>query len=184
MPLLVREPTIYPDGLLEKHCENGARWWVLHTRPRAEKSVARKLLRARVGFFLPVYEKRWAGKTRQFRSHPPLFPGYVFAFGDQQACAAAQQTNLLVRVLPVPDQLQLQRDLIRVHRVMHCGQELTRHDALAPGKAVRIVSGPLAGLEGTVIRAGKRTTFFVDVRFLNRGVSVRIDGSLLEPRLA
>src|SRR5687767_5854702 len=90
MPLLVREETIYPERLLldsAPYSENGARWWVLHCRPRAEKSVARKLLRARVGFFLPLYEKRWGNKTRHFQSHPPLFPGYVFLFGDREACA-------------------------------------------------------------------------------------------------
>ena len=46
MPLLPPETTLYPSDLLARPADPGAeaRWWVIHTRPRAEKNLARKLL--------------------------------------------------------------------------------------------------------------------------------------------
>ena len=49
MPLLPPETTLFPPDLLARpvgpDCES--RWWVIHTRPRAEKSLARKLVDTR-----------------------------------------------------------------------------------------------------------------------------------------
>ena len=54
-------------------------------------------------------------------------------------------------------------------------------ERLQPGTPVAIVSGPLAGLEGKVLRSGTRCRFFVEVQFLQRGVSVELDGSMVQP---
>jgi transcriptional antiterminator RfaH len=39
-----------------------------------------------------------------------------------------------------------------------------------------IESGPLAGMEGRVIKRGKNLRFFVEIDFLQRGVSVEVEG--------
>jgi transcriptional antiterminator RfaH len=43
------------------------------------------------------------------------------------------------------------------------------------GARVKIASGPLAGLEGTVIRRGKRDQFVAVVHFLGRGATVDLE---------
>ena len=45
---------------------------VLHTRARAEKSVARAALRHGIAFFLPLHKRRWRDKGRTFTSCVPL----------------------------------------------------------------------------------------------------------------
>ena len=56
MPILSAEPALYPDDLF--HAEPSAptekRWWVIHTRPRQEKSLARHLRSRKSSFFLPL----------------------------------------------------------------------------------------------------------------------------------
>jgi transcription antitermination factor NusG len=52
---------------------------------------------------------------------------------------------------------------------------------LKQGTLVKIISGPLAGLEGKVLRAGKHWKFFVEVRLLQRSVSVEIDRRMIQP---
>ena len=88
MPLLPAEPFVFPDDLLSSPAAAdtaaGACWWVLHTRPRAEKTLARKCLRRRLPFFLPLHKRQWRNRGRLFCSHTPLFPGYVFLHGDGQ----------------------------------------------------------------------------------------------------
>src|SRR5262245_38605034 len=97
---------------------------VLHTKPRAEKALARKLLKRHVPFFLPLYERQWLRHARRFRSHVPLFSGYLFIYCDEQNRVTALESNLVIRTLHVGDQEQLRGDLTRVHQLITSGQEL------------------------------------------------------------
>src|SRR5262249_26511822 len=121
MPLLPQEPFVFPDDLLVRQEAAGApdeRWWVLHTRPRAEKALARKMLDQATPFFLPLYQRQWRNRGRLFSSHLPLFPGYVFLHGAPDAPQTAFQTNQVARVIPVPDQDEFLSDLRRVFQLL------------------------------------------------------------------
>lgn len=157
------------------------RWWCLHTRPRSEKSLARKCLARRLSFFLPLYQRRWKNQGRSFQSYMPLFPGYVFLHGDSEARLAALETNLVAQVLNVPDPGQLQADLSRVHQLMASGSPLLPEDGLQPGQVVEIAHGPLAGLVGKILSCRKNLRFLVEVQFLQRGVSVEIERWMVQP---
>ncbi|HTU89271.1 MAG TPA: transcription termination/antitermination NusG family protein [Gemmataceae bacterium] len=154
-------------------------WWVLHTRPRAEKSLARHFVARNLSFFLPLYQHQWRNRGRLFRAHMPLFPSYIFLRGDAETRRSALETNQVVRAIPVADTAQLCGDLVRVYRMMQAGMLLAPEDQLQPGAAVEIIAGPLAGLEGKIIQRGKQMRFFVEVRLLQRGVSVEIEGWMI-----
>jgi transcriptional antiterminator RfaH len=173
---------VYPDDLLSNSAAGSldtASWWVLHTRPRAEKSLARRFLARNLSFFLPLYQHQWRSRGRLFRAHMPLFPGYIFLRGDAEARLHALETNQVVRTLAVPDLAQLQADLARVYRMMQAGMLLAPEEQLQPGAPVEIVAGPLAGLQGKIIRRGKQLRFFVEVHLLQRGVSLEIEGWMI-----
>jgi transcriptional antiterminator RfaH len=184
MPLLPMEPFVYPEELLSEpppDREGSSRWWVLHTRPRAEKALARKFMEGRLPFFLPLYQRQWRKQGRLFKSHNPLFPGYIFLQGDEQVRVQALTTNMIARWLPVADQPRLHSDLARVYRLIRADAVMTPEDHLVPGTAVAITAGPLAGLTGTVLRRGKQLRIFVEVQILQRGVSVEIETWMIEP---
>ena len=67
-----------------------------------------------------------------------------------------------------------------IHRLIDSGAPLTVESRLARGDRVRIRSGPLAGLEGTVLsrRGIRRLTVSVD--FLQQGASVAVEDYMLE----
>jgi transcriptional antiterminator RfaH len=182
MPLLPLETFVFPDDLLSQttFLTEGSRWWVLHTRPRVEKSLGRKLLDRNTPFFLPVCKRQWRKRGRLHRSYLPLFPGYVFLQGDSQTANEILHTKLVARVLPVEDQERLHADLVSVHRLIATGAPLAPEERLRPGTLVEITSGPLAGLEGKIIRRGKQLKFLVEVEFLQRGVSVEIESWMMQ----
>lgn len=182
MALLPPEPFIHPVDLLSTPPQtDGPRWWVLHTRPRAEKALARAAHERGLGFFLPLYRHEWQAHGRRFRSYLPLFPSYVFLHGDEAARLGSLQTNLVARVISANDQQQLREDLARVYRLMMSPAPLTPEGALEPGTAVTVKSGPFAGLEGKVLRRKKRLRLVVEVRLLGRGVSLEIERWMLQP---
>jgi len=185
MPLLPSEPFAYPENLLadaEPHAAAGPQcWWLLHTRPRAEKALARQLLRRSTSFFLPVYHRQWRDRGRMLQSYPPLFPGYLFLLGDADARLVALETNLVANVIPVAEQQRLQADLLRVRQLMDSGAPLTPEERLQTGTRVEIIAGMLTGLEGTVLRHGRQFHFTIEVQLLKRGVSVELESWMFRP---
>jgi transcriptional antiterminator RfaH len=191
MPLAALETCIYPDSLLAAPVEGAAtgtsanegkpEWWVLHTRPRTEKSLARKLLSRAIGFYLPLYEHRLPSAGRVRTSYLPLFPSYVFLFGNAEERRQALETNLVAQTLPVADQPRLASDLQAVRRILETRQKVTPEERLLPGTPVRIIAGPLAGLTGVVTRRGRQLHFVIEVRFFAQGVATEIESWMLEP---
>jgi transcriptional antiterminator RfaH len=183
MPVLPPEPTVCPLDLFAADADplTDQCWWAVHTRPRAEKSLARKVRGQGVSYFLPLHRTRPAA-GRGPVAHLPLFPGYLFLFGDADARLRALETNLVASVLSVPDQRELADDLRRIHQVLTSGAPIRPEPELEPGAAVEITAGPLAGLRGRVLRRGPRPRLYVEVRLLRQGVSVEIESWMVERR--
>ena len=184
MPVLSLEPNVWPANLFSEFDPIDAAalpWWVLHTRPRAEKMLARCLLREDVSFYLPLYQQTRKLQRRTVRCYLPLFPGYLFLRGDERARQAALETNLLANCLQVTDQEQLCDDLMRIQKLIDCGSLLTPESRLRPGTPAEITGGPLAGCRGKILRCGSGLRFVVEVNFLQQGASVEVDGSMIQP---
>jgi transcriptional antiterminator RfaH len=183
MPILPPEPYLFPEGLFRAAAptaDAARRWWVLHTRPRAEKALSRSCLGRHLPFFLPLCRRHTRIRGRVVTSHVPLFPGYLFLLADERGRVEALTTNQVLNCLPVPDQAMLHADLAGVYRLMASEAPLAPEERLAPGTEVEIVDGPLAGLRGKVLQRGKHLRFVVEVHFLQKGARVDIEGWMLE----
>jgi transcriptional antiterminator RfaH len=178
MPLLRAEQNVFPESLLGdvEHVQDEERQWhVLHTRPRQEKSLARQLLSDGIPFYLPIVQRRLRFHGRTMTSRVPLFPGYVFLFAEPEQRVAALATRRVVQSLVVRDQERLWHDLRQIDLLIASGAPITPEDRLAPGAKVRIRSGPLAGLEGKILRTASGRRFVVQVNFIQRGASVLLN---------
>ena len=182
MSLLPLEPYLNPVNLLtDEPDEPDGTWRVLHVKPRAEKSLARKLLGRGRRFFLPLYRHQWQKGRRSFNSYLPLFPGYVFLHGDESDRLATLATGLVVRVLAVENQAGMKDDLMRVHARMASGAPVEPGTDLPEGSEVEITRGSLAGMQGRVLRRNGQCRFVVEVQFIRSAVSIELDSSFLAP---
>ncbi|MCP4190608.1 MAG: antitermination protein NusG [Planctomycetaceae bacterium] len=182
MPVLKAEPAIHPINLLKDpfaSVENG-RWWAVYTKARQEKAFARHLLAMDIPFYLPLIPKENLIRGRRVQSFIPLFNGYVFLFGDKGERTQGLKTNRTSTILSVDDQAQILIDLRQISTMIDAGAALTVESRLIPGDLVRIKSGPMAGLEGTVVIRRGQTRLLVAVQMLQQGVSVEIDDFQLE----
>ncbi len=188
MPMLAAEPNVYPPNLFDtQSCEErvGRAWWVVHTRPRQEKSLSRQLLSAHVPFYLPLVERRTSVRGRLLSSYNPLFTGYLFVLADSSERIFTLSTKRTVRILEVSDQAALWRDLGQVNRLIASGMPIDPEDRLYPGALVEVRSGPLTGLRGRIVRGMSGRKFIVQVDFIQKGASVLLDdyalASVAEP---
>ncbi len=183
MPVLAKETCLFPDTLLESPDSPaaGSQWMVLYTKPRQEKSLARDLLRQAIPFYLPLVKKTRQYGRRRMASFTPLFDGYLFMLGSEKQRTLSLATNRVVRVLPVNDNLGLITDLRQIERLIEANFPLTVESRLQAGRYVRVRNGPLAGVEGVVLRRRGETRLLVSVNFLQQGASIEIEDFRLEP---
>lgn len=189
MPIPPEQRCLFPDGLLDDPMPrpqlDGAPldrvWWVIYTKSRQEKALARDLLGYRIPFYLPQVPRDHLIRARRVRAHVPVFPGYVFLFGSPEERVGALKTDRISRILPVSNQEELHRDLRQLARLIATGAPLTVEQRLSPGRKVRIRNGPLAGFEGTIIQRRGSDRLLIAVNFVQQGVSVEINDFMVEP---
>jgi transcriptional antiterminator RfaH len=184
MPILQAEPAQYPPDLFDGGAEAHApsrHWSVLHVKPRQEKSLARELYCRSTPFYLPLARRFTPVRGRPVASHVPCFPGYVFVLATLEERLAALGTRRVVRPLVVPDQAELWHDLCQVSQLLAVNADATPNQQLMPGTPVEVLSGPLAGLQGVVLRTASGRRLWVEVNFIQRGVSVLLDDCVLAP---
>jgi transcription antitermination factor NusG len=154
-------------------------WYAAYTSANHEKRVAQQLEWRSVEHFLPVYEsvRRW--KDRRVRLQLPLFPGYVFvrlALRDRLRVLAVPGVARLVgfngHPTPVPAV-----DFEAIRASLAGNREVQPHPYVRCGQRVRVLSGPLAGFSGIVVRQKNRARFVVSFDVLERSVAVEMDDS-------
>lgn len=156
-------------------------WMVLHTKSRQEKSLRRQLAAADRHVYLPLVERVTLVRRRKVRTEVPLFPGYVFLFGEREDGYAAVATKRVCQVITVPDQDRFVRELDQIVRALSAGAELDLYPFVAVGRRCRIMTGPLAGLEGTVVERKRLARVVLHVDILGQGAAVEVDADFLEP---
>lgn len=172
---------VYPEDLpLHPEATEGL-WWVLHTRPRAEKVLAQRFHLERRGYFLPLRKKELRGGGRIRYSYIPLFANYLFVRGTAEVRRAALETNRVAAVIPVPDQDGLNNALAGIYRSMQAGMMLAVEECYEPGVPVVIDSGALEGTEGKVIQRNGENRFLIELNILGQAVSMPIAGWRILP---
>jgi|SRR5215469_12565798 len=156
-------------------------WWVMHTKPRQEKSLARDLLAREIPFYLPQVRKTSVVRGRKQASYIPLFSSYVFVFADEFERHTSMTTNRIAHLIRVVNPAELTRQLFDISRLVAAGAPLTIESRLKEGDLVRVKGGALAGVEGMVVARRRKCRLIVAVNLIQQGVSIEIDDHLLEP---
>lgn len=151
-----------------------------HTRPRCEKKFSALLASEKIEHYLPLIEgvRRYGRHTRRFSN--PLFPGYVFGRIISEHKARIYQQELLVRVIPVDNQAAFLRQLEDVRLLVSSGFDLTLRPPIQKGTRVRVISGPLWGLEGVVDDPASPKGIIVAVDVLQQGLHVPMSAENIE----
>jgi transcription antitermination factor NusG len=154
-------------------------WYAAYTCARHEKRVAAQLAKRAVEHFLPLYPsvRRW--KDRRVRLALPLFPGYVFVRLALQDRLQVLQIPSLVRLIGFGGlPTALSDEEVEILRSSLDDQlHAEPHPFLTVGRRVRIVRGPLAGLEGILRRKKNNFRLVVSVELIRRAFAVDVDAA-------
>jgi len=168
------------DGALSRTSPSPV-WHALWTRSHCEQRVHDQLAAMGFDLFLPKIDQwsRRGGLRHLIRI--PMFPGYVFLRGalDKAGYVQVLKARGLVQVLgerwdrlsTIPD-----AEIEAVRRIFDAGVPALPYTYLREGQRVRITRGPLADLEGILVRTKpNRGLLVVSVDLLRRSVAAHVD---------
>ena len=156
-------------------------WYVLHVKPRTEKRVDERLAIMRVFHYLPLVRKETRVQRRKVVRHLPVFPGYVFTRLFPEERGEILGTRQIVRTIPVMDPRRMIHQLRQVEHASRLPADIRLAESFSAGEYVKVVSGPLRGLEGQVKRIGAQTSLVLVVEILGRALEATVAPGDLEP---
>ncbi len=119
MPLLAKEPDIYPANLLETSVATEKPWWAMYTLARQEKKLMRLLAKTDVPFYAPVIP---GDIVRPQAASAPVTSRYLRTMcssaDDEVARHSAVCTGCVSRWMPVGQPAELVEDLRQLHSLI------------------------------------------------------------------
>ncbi len=143
-----------PEPSLER------KWFALYTRSRFEKKVEKQLLDKSIETYLPLRPvmKFWSDRKKWVDE--PLFGCYIFVHTTPKERYLSVQTAGVVRVIAFRGKPVVVQDeeIDRIRFILREKQAVEPCEPVHSGDWVKIMRGPLAGLEGRLesVRDGSR----------------------------
>jgi len=168
------------------------RWYAFHTRARHEKRVDSRLQDRGFEVFLPLVPRERQWHDRKKIVEWPLFPSYVFARAAYESLFRALDTpgvagvvRVAGRPVPVPDE-DIENVRLFTAAIVETGQVPEPEPLVEEGQHVRVISGPLDGVEGLVVeRRGRgRALVQVGLKAIGQGLKVEVANTALRVILA
>jgi transcription antitermination factor NusG len=152
-------------------------WYALYTRHQHEKMVDQVLTNKGFNTFLPLYATTHNWKDRTKALTLPLFPCYVFLKGGVERRLHILTTPGIYGVVSSAGQPAAIPDIEieAIRRVIKSGARVEAHPYLKCGNWVRVKCGPLAGIEGILVRKKNISRLVLSVEILGTAAAIEVD---------
>lgn len=158
-------------------------WYVLYTSSRAEKKVAQRLQEKGLEVFLPMIEELRQWSDRKKKIQKALFNGYLFVKINRIQLWDALQVPGAVKFVNFAGEHATvrQQEIDTIRRILETGVAVeTDNSEIEEGQQVRILGGPLQGMEGECVNKGNKDYFIIRVPGINQSMLINIPRKFLE----
>ena len=157
-------------------------WHAIYTRHQHEKMVAQILTYKGFDVFLPLYATVHRWKDRDKELSLPLFPCYVFLRGGLERRYEIVTTPGMHSFVGPGNQPEIipSAEIEAIRRAAESSVRIEPHPFLKCGDRVRVKSGPMKGVEGTLVRKKSLYRLVLSVDVLRQSVALDIDASIVE----
>jgi transcription antitermination factor NusG len=157
-------------------------WYALYTRHQHEKTVHQILTSKGFEALLPLYQtaRRWKDRTKLLSL--PLFPCYVFLKGGLDRRLDIMTTPGIHAFVSSAGQPAVisPNEIVAIRRAVESGLHVEPHPLLSCGEWVRVKGGPLAGVQGILVRKKNLYRLVLSVPILGKAAGVEVDAFLVE----
>ena len=158
-------------------------WYAVYTLPNNEKSLLQHLNVREIESFLPTWESTRIWKNRQrVKIVQPLFPSYLFVrIREKERLKVLQSPGALRIIGNCQGPLSISDPEIEFLRSDFCRQRVQPYRELIVGKKVRIKSGLMQGVQGTLVEKRNSMQFVLTIEMINQNAAIEVSGDEIEP---
>ncbi|OFX61119.1 MAG: hypothetical protein A2066_12515 [Bacteroidetes bacterium GWB2_41_8] len=166
-----------------KHTVGERKWHIFYLRPHTESLVCRILTSLNYEVFWPVIQSIRVWKNRQKKKIKlSLFPNYLFVYSyvhDLYTIRCLPHVVCCITCGGKPSTIS-EKEIEGIRRMLGMGRAITVESSFSKGERVRIVSGPLKGYEGELVKQYNKTRFGIQLKAINHTLFIDITRSELE----
>ncbi|MGD0892933.1 MAG: UpxY family transcription antiterminator [Terracidiphilus sp.] len=154
-------------------------WYAVQTSYRCEQRVGQGLTSKGFETYLPLLREVHQWKDRKKTIDVPAFCGYLFVRYEPSLRNRVKvlETGGVIRLLggnhtpsPVSD---IEIDAVR--RTLSSGISCDRCDALLPGSMVRVIRGPMSGVQGRLVRIKNSLRLVISISVFSQAISAELN---------
>lgn len=152
-------------------------WYILRTKPRAEKKLQSYLSAWHCLSVLPSFTRVRKVQRRTVKTEIPLFPSYLLARLSDDERLRALCTNTILFAQPLANPRAV---LHQLHQIMKAAKETEELRVVAPtetGAKVRVAQGPMKGLEGRVTVQNGKSLLTLNLEAFGGAIELQVSPS-------
>jgi transcription antitermination factor NusG len=151
-------------------------WFAIQVRPKYE-FITSTILRAK-GYeeLVPAYQSTRQWSDRRKKISVPIFTGYVFCRFNSQICVQILTTPGVIRIVGVGNRIvQIEDSEIEAIKMAVKSGALSSIPYINVGDRVIVNQGPMAGVQGILLRYSNRHQLVLSVDIIQGSVAMEID---------
>ena len=151
---------------------NNKNWFALYTKPRSEFKAAEQLKILSIEYYLPLATtiRQWSDRKKKITE--PVIRGYIFINADERERLLALEQFSIVRCVSERGRPAVipQWQIDNLRKMLEYHGDFQVMQGLIPGKKIKIIDGPFAGVVATYREIENERTISVSIELLNRSV--------------
>ena len=154
-------------------------WVAVQVRSRYEFTTAEFLRYKGYETFVPTYrsKRQWSDRSKELEL--PLFSGYIFCRFQDDVRGAILLTPGIIRIVGTRKEVARidEREIQALKCVVASRVPAMPHPFLNVGDRVRIMDGPVAGVEGIFLRHKGGDRLILSVQLVQRSIELELQGA-------
>ena len=152
------------------------RWYVYYTFPKSEFVVKKEFEKANFEVFLPLrkVKRQWSDRVKII--DVPLFPNYIFIRSISEDIYNIIRHPKIIKYVAFEGRPASLKDeeILLMRKFTNNNNNIEIDLSVMIGNKVRIISGPLLGLTGTLIERKGSNRFGIKLHELSQTLSIEI----------
>ena len=159
-------------------------WIAVYTKSRHEQIVVNELNKKNIESYCPMFKERRQWSDRKKWVHFPLFRSYVFANIEINENIYVLQTIGVNKIVKFQEKISIIPDQVidNIKNIIEGGYSVEQTDYFIKGDEVRVVSGPLKGLDGVVLDLRGANKIIIKIESIQQAFSVEISSGLIKSK--
>jgi len=160
------------------------KWIAVYTKSRHEKVVIRELEKKNIEAYCPILKERRQWSDRKRWVEFPLFRSYVFIKIELKNSLYILQTMGVHHIIKFQGNISTIPDGIiqNIKSMIDGGFTVEQVEYFVKGDEVKVVDGPLKGMEGIVVKIKNENKLVLKVAAIHQAIAVQIHPGYLKPK--